>query len=95
MKEEYIESLMGSGDNLIQKNDFIETNLSVVKKLYERVLEIEPYNMEAQKKLRELKDKENAQVYDSNKFKAIPIRHIFLTAALAVPLVIGIGFFWD
>ena len=94
VKEEYIESLMGSGDNLIQKNGFIETNLSVVKKLYERVLEIEPYNMEAQKKLRELKDKENAQVYDSNKFKAIPIRHIFLTAALAVPLVIGIGIFW-
>ncbi|MCL2930825.1 MAG: ABC transporter substrate-binding protein, partial [Trichodesmium sp. MAG_R03] len=54
----------------------------------------EPYNMEAQEKLKELKDKENAQVHGNKKSKAIPIRNVILTAALAVPLVIGIGIFW-
>ena len=75
-KEEYIESLLGYGDNL-RENGFIETNLSVVKKQYETVLKIEPYNMEAQEKLEDIKDKENAQVHGSKKSKAIPIRHLF------------------
>ena len=85
--------MLGYGDNL-RENGFIETNLSVVKKQYETVLKIEPYNMEAQEKLKKLKDKENAQVHGSKKSKAIPIRNVILTAALAVPLVIGIGIFW-
>ncbi|MCL2935055.1 MAG: ABC transporter substrate-binding protein, partial [Trichodesmium sp. MAG_R03] len=93
-KEEYIELLFGYGDHLIQENGSIETNLSAVKKLYETVLKIEPYNMEAQEKLKDIKDKEYVLVYVRKKSKKNPIRNVFLTAALAAPLLIGIGIFW-
>ena len=93
-KEEYIELLFSYRDHLIQENGSIETNLSAVKKLYETVLKIEPYNMEAQEKLKDIKDKENALFSVSKKSKTIPIRNVFLTAALAAPLLIGIGIFW-
>ncbi|MGD1700868.1 ABC transporter substrate-binding protein [Dapis sp. BLCC M229] len=96
VEEKYIESLLGYGDKFSQNYRLLERNFSLVKRLYERVLEIDPKNTEVLEKLELLKAKEkyiNIPVSDDKKSKQIPISLLILTAALAVPLLIGIGIF--
>ncbi|NET41012.1 ABC transporter substrate-binding protein [Okeania sp. SIO2B3] len=95
-KEGYIESLLGYGDHLIQTKGWIEKKLSLVKKPYEMVLEIESNNTKALEKLKYLRAKEkprNISVSHGKKSQQIPIRLVVLTAILAVPMLIGIGIF--
>ncbi|NES05796.1 MAG: tetratricopeptide repeat protein [Okeania sp. SIO2F4] len=94
--KDYIESLFGHGDHYFQNNRLLERNLILVQKIYERILEIEPKNTKALEKIRHLRAKENPisiPVSHGKKLKQIPIRLVILTAALAVPILIGIGIF--
>ncbi|NEQ74800.1 MAG: ABC transporter substrate-binding protein [Okeania sp. SIO2C9] len=95
-KEGYIESLLGYGDHLIQKG-LIEKNLSLVKKPYEMVLAIESNNTKALEKLKYLRAKEkpiNIPTSHVKKSKQIPISLVMFIATLAVPILIGTGFFF-
>ncbi|NEP79060.1 MAG: ABC transporter substrate-binding protein [Okeania sp. SIO3B3] len=95
-KEGYIESLLGYGDSFFQNSRLLERNLSLVKRLYERVLEIESKNTIALEKIERLITKEkyiSIPVSHSEKLEKIPIRLVIFTAVLAVPLLIGIGVF--
>ncbi|NEO53472.1 MAG: ABC transporter substrate-binding protein [Okeania sp. SIO3B5] len=84
VKKDYIEPLLSKADNYLQSNRLPRRNLSLVKKLYEQVLEIDRNNTKARNKLKELKDKENIK---------IPIRFVISAAVLAFPILIGIGIF--
>ncbi|NEQ40759.1 MAG: ABC transporter substrate-binding protein [Okeania sp. SIO3I5] len=86
-KKGYIESLLGHGNNFFQNNRSFKGNLSSVKNIYQKVLKIDPNNTEAQDKLEYLKAKE--------KPIKIPTPFVISAAALAVPLMIGIGIFLE
>ncbi|NEQ38088.1 MAG: ABC transporter substrate-binding protein [Okeania sp. SIO3I5] len=83
-KKDYIESLFGYGNYYFQNSRLLHRDLSSVKKLYEKVLEIDPENTDALDRLKYFRDKE--------KPRKVPTP-LLISAALAVPLLVGIATF--